>query len=239
MNRSGQRTQQKGGLDIGAKSFVTAIVIIFILMVLTYILTFIIPGGEYSRIVDASGNTVIDTAAGFKHVEGGIPFWKWILSPILVLGSEGNGSLIAVIAFLLVIGGIFNSLDKSGLMRYMLDKITWHFGENRYKLLAIVSLFFMAMGSFIGSFEEAVPLVPIVVALAIRLGWDALVGLGMSLLCSCIAFLLVTLLFDDRERYFECLKEFSAVVQYITLIPNQIVWWWAMAHSPDLQIAAP
>ena len=34
----------------------------------------------------------------------------------------------------------------------------------------------------IGSFEECVPLVPIVVALAINLGWDALTGLGMSLL---------------------------------------------------------
>ena len=182
MNKSVEQKKEKEGLDIGTKSFVTAIGIIFILMILTYALTFIIPGGEYSRIVDASGNTVIDTAAGFKQIEGGIPFWKWILSPILVLGSEGNGSLIAVIAFLLVIGGIFNSLDKSGLMRYMLDKITWHFGSSRYKLLAIVSLFFMAMGSFIGSFEEAVPLVPIVVALAVRLGWNALVGLGMSLL---------------------------------------------------------
>ena len=174
--------KEKKGLDISVKSFVTAIAIIFILMVLTYGLTFIIPGGEYGRMVDASGNTVIDTEAGFRNIEGGIPFWKWILSPILVLGSEGNGSLIAVIAFLLVIGGIFNSLDKSGLMKYMLDKITFYYGENRYKLLAIVTLFFMAMGSFIGSFEEAVPLVPIVVALAIRLGWDALVGLGMSLL---------------------------------------------------------
>lgn len=174
--------KEKKGLDISVKSFVTAIAIIFILMVLTYGLTFVIPGGEYGRMIDASGNTVIDTEAGFRNIEGGIPFWKWLLSPILVLGSEGNGSLIAVIAFLLVIGGIFNSLDRSGLMRYMLDKITWHFGTNRYKLLAVVSLFFMAMGSFIGSFEEAVPLVPIVVALAIRLGWDALVGMGMSLL---------------------------------------------------------
>ena len=40
----------------------------------------------------------------------------------------------------------------------------------------------MALGSFIGSFEECVPLVPMVVALAVRLGWDSLTGLGMSLL---------------------------------------------------------
>ena len=126
-------------------------------MILTYSLTFIVP-------------------------DAGIPFWKWALSPVLVLGAEGNVSLIAVIVFLLVIGGVFNCLEKCGLMKYMLDKITFHYGKERYKLMALISLFFMAMGSFIGSFEECVPLVPIVVALAIRLGWDAFVGLGMSLL---------------------------------------------------------
>lgn len=149
--------KENTGINISVKSFITAIIVIFALMVLTYGLTFVIPGG-------------------------GIPFWKWALSPILVLGAEGNVSLIAVIVFLLVIGGVFNCLDKCGLMQYMLDTITDRFGKDRYKLLAFVALFFMTMGSMIGSFEEAVPMVPIVVALAVRLGWNPLVGLGMSIL---------------------------------------------------------
>lgn len=151
------QAESKKGLNISAKSFITAIVVIFILMVLTYGLTFVVPGG-------------------------GISFWKWIASPILVLGAEDNVSLIAVLIFLLVIGGVFNCLDKCGIMKYLLDKITYRFGKERYRLLALVTLFFMAMGAFIGSFEECVPLVPIVVALAVRLGWNPLVGLGMSLL---------------------------------------------------------
>ena len=149
--------EKKKGVNVGVRSFVTAIVVIFILMVLTYGLTFLVPGA-------------------------GIPFWKWALSPILVLGAEDNASLIGVLIFLLIIGGVFNCLDKCGLMMYMLEKITERFGRERYKLMAMVTLFFMAMGSFIGSFEECVPFVPIVIALAIRLGWDSLVGVGMSLL---------------------------------------------------------
>ena len=174
--------EEKKGINISTKSFITAILVIFVLMILTYVLTFIVPGGEFARIEDELGNLIIDTNQGFTNVEGGIPFWKWILSPFLVLGAEGNVSLIAVIIFLLVIGGVFSSLDHCGLMKYMLDRITWKFGDRKYMLLAIISLFFMAMGSFIGSFEECVPLVPIVVALAIRLGWDVYTGLGMSLL---------------------------------------------------------
>ena len=174
--------KQKKGLNISTRSFLTAIAVIFVLMALTYILTFLIPGGEYARLTDASGNTVIDTEAGFSYVEGGIPFWKWIFSPLLVLGSEGSGALIAVIVFLLVIGGVFNSLEKCNLMKYMLERITSRFGQKRYQLLAVITLFFMALGSFIGSFEECIPLVPIVVALAVSLGWDPLTGVGMSLL---------------------------------------------------------
>lgn len=150
-------SEEKKGLNVGVKSFLTAIIVIFIMMVGTYGLTFVVPGAY-------------------------MPFWQWALSPILVLGSEGNASLIAVIIFLLVIGGVFNCLDKSGLMLYMLENITERYGKDRYRLLAYISLFFMSMGSFIGSFEECVPLVPIMMALSVRLGWDALVGMGMSIL---------------------------------------------------------
>ena len=179
-----KRTDEKKGLNISTRSFLTAILVIFVLMVLTYVLTLVVPGGAYTRILDENGNSVIDTSVPFQNIQGGIPFWKWICSPILVLGAEGNGTLIAVIAFLLVIGGIFNSLDQCGLRKYMLDRIVNQFGAARYRLLAIVTFFFMALGTFIGSFEECVPLVPIVVALTVRLGFDAMTGLGISLLAA-------------------------------------------------------
>ena len=177
-----QNQTEKKGLNISTKLFVSAIFTIFLLMAATYALTFLVPGGEYARISDSNGNMVIDQAAGFTQVEGGLPLWKWILSPVLVLGAEGNGSLIGVLVFLLVVGGIFNSLEKSGLMKYMLDRIAYKFEKNRYQLLLLIPLFFMTMGSLIGSFEECVPLVPIVVALSVNLGWDVLTGVGMSLL---------------------------------------------------------
>ncbi len=172
----------KKQLNVSVRSFVTAILVIFILMVTSYILSIIIPAGEYQRIPDENGNLVIDTTAGFEYVEGNLSFLKWLLSPILVLGAEGNGALIAVIAFLLVIGGIFTALDRCGLMRYMLDRLAAKFGGVRYRLMAIIIFFFMALGAMVGSFEECVPLVPIVVALSLKLGWDRFTGVGMSLL---------------------------------------------------------
>ncbi len=174
--------EKKRGINISAKSFLAAIAIIFLLMLLSYILTLVIPGGEYLRMLDENGNTVIDPEAGFCYVDGGLPFWKWLLSPILVLGSDGSAALIAVIIFLLVIGGVFNALTEYGMMHYMLGRLVSRFGAFRYRLMLILILFFMAMGSLVGSFEEIVPLVPIVVPLALALGWDAETGIAMSLL---------------------------------------------------------
>ena len=176
--------KRKNSLNISARSFLAATVIIFLLMAATYVLTFLVPGGEYARTVDEAGHTIIDTQAGFMAVEGGLPFWKWLLSPFLVLGAEGSGALIAVIAFLLVIGGVFNALHECGLMSYMLQKLVHRFGSVRYTLMAVLILFFMAMGSLVGSFEEVVPLVPIVTSLAVGLGWDVLTGVAMSLLAA-------------------------------------------------------
>ena len=179
-----ENTKENKGLNINAKFFITSCVIIFVLMCVVYGLTFIIPGGEYARITDADGNAIIDLSKGFKYIDGGIPFWKWILSPFLVLGAEGSGTIIVIIMFLLVVGGLFNVLDKCGLMQRILNIIVSRFSKSRYKLMVVVILFFMVMGSFLGSFEECVPLVPIVVALAIAMGWDSMTGLGMSILAA-------------------------------------------------------
>lgn len=149
--------EKKSASGIRASSFVTALVVIAVLMAGAYALALMIPGC-------------------------GLPLWKWLLSPVLVLGTESSGTILAVIVFLLVIGGIFRALESCSLMAYMLERIAGKFGKNKYRLLAAVTFFFMAMGAMIGSFEECVPLVPIAAALAIRLGWDGMTGMGMSLL---------------------------------------------------------
>ena len=168
------------GLNIGVRSFLIAIGIIFILMVATYVLTLVVPGGEYARIPDASGNMIIDAETGFHYTEGGIPLWKWILSPFLVLGAEGSGTIIAILIFLLVIGGVFNSLTACGMMNYMLGKIVDRFGSVKYRLMTVLVLFFMTLGSLVGSFEEVIPMTPIVVALSVALGWDAVTGVALQ-----------------------------------------------------------
>lgn len=169
-------------LNISVRSFATALIILFLLMLLTYALTFLLPAGQYER-AEIDGREAI-VAGTYHAIEGGLPVWKFLLSPILVLFAEGGTTAIIIILFLLIVGGAFTALDASGVMRYLLSRIHHAFERRRYMLLLIVTLFFMALGACIGSYEECVPLVPLVVALSYSLGWDALVGLGASILAA-------------------------------------------------------
>lgn len=174
--------QKQAGLSIGKRTILLSVFFMFLIMVVTLVLTMVVPGGEFARTVDAEGHEIIDVHAGFTEVQGGIPFWKWLLSPFLVLGATGSGTLIAIILFLLLIGGLFNALTEQGIMKHMLGRLVNRYGRIRYRLMAVIIFFFMAMGAFIGSFEEVIPLVPIVVAMAVSLGWDVQTGIAMSLL---------------------------------------------------------
>lgn len=139
------------------RSFLIAIITIFILMIVTYVLTL---------VLDCNGISIL----------------KFVLSPILVLGSDSGVTTIAICIFLLIIGGISNCLNKCGFIEYMLNKTVSKYGKQRYKLLFIIIFFFMALGALIGSFEEVVPIVPIVVTLMLNLGFDKMVGISISLL---------------------------------------------------------
>jgi uncharacterized ion transporter superfamily protein YfcC len=172
--------QSKRVFNVGTRSFIAALIILFLLMVLTYALTLFLPAGEYQRVMVDGKESIV--AGTYQSVAGGLPLWEWLLSPFLALGAAGSGTVIAIIAFLLVIGGAFNAMDECGVLSYMFNRVYRKFEHQKYRLLLLVTLFFMGLGAFVGSFEECVPLVPITVALAYSLGWDALVGLGMSLL---------------------------------------------------------
>ena len=173
--------ENKRVVNVSVKPFLTAVFMLLFLMALTYVLTFFLSAGEFQREISENGQVTIISGT-YRHVEGGISFVKWFFSPFLLFGTVDGMSVIVICLFLLVIGGTIFPLDECGCMRYMLDSIARKYREKRYTLLAVTSLFFMALGSLVGSFEDAVPLVPVVVALSYSMGWDALVGLGMSLL---------------------------------------------------------
>ncbi len=172
---------------ISARAFVQSLIILFVLMMVAGLLTRVVPAGMYDRI-PVDGREVIDPPSYRVIPRPDYPLWRWFTAPVEVLGAPGNLTVIVIIIFILFIGGSFSVLDRSGIVRAAIGRIVRRFGGEKYALLLVISLFFMALGAFFGIFEEVVPLVPVMVALSYFLGWDALVGLGMSILATNLGF---------------------------------------------------
>lgn len=142
------------------------------------LLTRIVPAGSYARLSD--GSIVAGSYAPTERPA--YPAWRWLSAPIEVLGSEDAATAALIVAFIVIVGGAFAALRSSGVLEGAVSSLSRRFGVRRKLFLAVVCLFFMLIGSFMGIFEEVVPLVPLAISLSLSFGWDVFTGLGMSVL---------------------------------------------------------
>ena len=183
---------EKSSIKISARAFISSLIILLVLIIAAGALTYIIPSGSFERIETDGHLCIVPDTFEFSE-RGGYPVWRWFTAPIEVLWSSDAVTVISIIIFIFMIGGVFTVLDKCGMLHYIMSLLVRRFSTSKYKLMAILVLFFMLFGSVFGIFEELVALVPIVIILSHALGWDSLVGLGMSALAACFGFASATL----------------------------------------------
>lgn len=122
--------------------------------------------------------------------ENSMTLWKYILSPLLVLTPmyENFATVWSIILLCIVIGAVFNAMDKSGILIYLVETLARKYGGSRYKLLFVLSLTMMFLGTTLGVSEEVVPLVPLAVMLFYALGWDSPLAVMACDLAACAGF---------------------------------------------------
>ncbi|HOZ71176.1 MAG TPA: AbgT family transporter [Spirochaetales bacterium] len=184
--RQGARqTKASGGRGAGvisARSFVASLAVLAALMLAAGVLTRLVPAGSYERSAGADGALVVVPGSYVETARPDYPAWRWLTAPFEVLASEDAALAIVIIAFIAVVGGAFAAMREAGVLAESVRLLAERFKARRMALLAVLCLFFMAIGSFMGVFEEVVPLVPIAIALSLSFGWDVFAGLGMSIL---------------------------------------------------------
>jgi uncharacterized ion transporter superfamily protein YfcC len=179
--------EDKAGARISRKAFLQAFFILLALMIVAGVLTRIIPAGEYTRL-EVDGRTVIDPQSFVNVPNPDYPVWRWFTAPLEVLVGPDSLTVIAIVLFILLVGVAFAIMDRSGILKAAIPSLVRTFGGRKIPLLLAITFAFMALGAFFGIFEEVIPLVPIVIALAYSLGWDSLLGLGMSVLATNVGF---------------------------------------------------
>lgn len=174
--------QTASGIKINKKTVIGISALLIAIMIFAGILTQIIPTGVYD--LDANGAIINGTYHEIPREEVGYNFWRVFISPIETFIYATGDSLtgLVIILVIVLIGGTFLVLDKSGVLKYIMSTIVNKFSHKKYQLLAIMIFACMALSSFAGILEESVTLVPLAVAISLSLGWDSFVGLGFSLI---------------------------------------------------------
>ncbi len=174
------KSSDSPGLSLNKKTMAMIAVVLIVILALIGILTQVLPRGEYRMIMKNGYAAIVD---GTYHTldDYKMPVWKIVLSPILCLGSSQAGTGIAIILIIVLIGGAFLILDKCGILKYIMATLIKRYSNKKYTLMAVVIFVCMLLSSTAGILEESITLVPIAVAVSLAMGWDSLVGLGLSL----------------------------------------------------------
>lgn len=152
--------------------FPTTCALLFILMIVAAILTWIIPAGAYD--VEKVGN-VNRVIAGTYHTVDRNPQGFWDLFMAVPGGFYKAAKLIFMTMF---VGGAVELLEQSGSISAVFGKLAKK--KLNSKVLVLLVMLFMTVGGATGVFANpVVALVPIGIILATSLGFDAFTGFLM------------------------------------------------------------
>ena len=178
------------------RKFPHTYVIIFSIIVLFAILTWIIPGGEFARetvLVNGIEREIIKEGS-FQYTESQPQTWE-VLSSFF----EGFVDKADIIVFILIIGGAFWIMNESkaidvGILSFLkftkrLEKYKFFSGLGVNNIIiTLVMLVFSIFGATFGMSEETIAFIIIFVPLSISMGYDSITGVAMCFVAAGLGF---------------------------------------------------
>lgn len=160
--------------------------LLFLLVFIGSLLTYMIPSGEFVRVQDAvtAQNLV---APGSYHLTDKTPVAPWLI-PIKffeTLASEGVAQLIFFIFF---IGGAFEIVMESGCIAALCNKAICLFKDKGMMMIPIFIVLFSVFGFTMGLATASIIFVPIGIAIARALEFDAMIGMAMVMIGTNVGF---------------------------------------------------
>lgn len=154
-------------------------VLIFFLIILTVILTYIIPAGSFDREVVDGIESVVPGSFHFIEQSPVHPF------KIFTALYEGLKEASSVVVAVLVIAGSTAIFTKSRTLDAFFGRIISKgvTGKRQNIILIALGFLFAALGGIVGLYEETLVFLPITITVAAALGYDAMVGVSLCYIC--------------------------------------------------------
>ncbi|MCI5622518.1 MULTISPECIES: YfcC family protein [Anaerostipes] len=154
-------------------------VLLAIIIVLCAIATYIVPAGEYERVMDAATNREVVDPNTFHYVKQN-PVGIFALFMSVTLGLQRAGY---IIFFLFIIGGMFQIMEATGAIHNGMSLVVKKMAGKELLMIPVCMIIFGCGSCFAGNFEEFLAFVPLVLSVCIAMGFDSLTAIGI-IFCS-------------------------------------------------------
>jgi len=146
--------------------------IIFLLIVLMAILTWIVPSGNFER-VDIDGRSVVVAGTYEKAPSNPQGITDVFTAPI-------NGFIDAaeVVGFVLIVGGAFGIVNKTGAIEAVIAHTVNKMKKFQFLIIPISMILFGLGGTTFGMSEETLPFYMIFIPLMTSMGYDSLTAVA-------------------------------------------------------------
>lgn len=161
------------------------LVLIYAMVVLTVVATWLVPGGAYDRI-EKDGKLM--PVSGSFHI---VPSQPQGLGALFVSPARGFIDAAQIIAFLFIVGGTFAVIQKTGAVAAFIHNLALGFGRRktlRILLIPVLMIVFSLGGAVFGMCEETMPFILIFVPLSLSLGYDTVTGVAIPFLGAAAGF---------------------------------------------------
>ena len=138
--------------------------IIFAMILLSALLTWFVPGGEYVKGEEGT--------LSYRDVES-VPQFFGVFTALYHGFVKQSG----IIIFILIVGGSFWLLNSTGAISVGIGRFIRAVGRYHKVVLVAITLLFSLAGAIFGMSEETIPFVGIVVPLVVSMGYDAFLGM--------------------------------------------------------------
>ncbi len=160
------------------------VVILIGIILIVAIASYIVPAGQYARVEDPNTGRMVVDPNSYTTVERNPvgPFELFQAIP------KGMGAAQEIIFFIMIVAGAFNIITSTGAVESGIARVALKFSNNEKFMIPAIVLLFSLGGASFGMAEENIIFVPIGIALARALGYDAMVGMSMVVLGSACGF---------------------------------------------------
>lgn len=158
------------------RRFPNALTLLVFGILIAMVLTWILPAGELERREDAATGRQVVVAGTYHEVP---PQPVGVFGALLAI-PRGLADAGSVVFLVFLAGGAFAVVDATGALRRGVDWLVQRLAGRTTLVIPIVSIVFATLGALSNTQEEIVALIPVLLVLVRRSGFDALTACAIS-----------------------------------------------------------